>query len=336
MAVDYSRIHRLLKILTLIQGEKGWTPKRLAAECQTTERTIYRDMKMLEGAGIPYFYDEESKGYGVRRDFFLPPVQLTLDESLALAVLAEHVGGAEQVPFTKAAARAITKVRGQLPAALRSELDQIEQHVAVHLAASSAPKMPPTSTNLCAPPWPASWPCAANTSRFPTRRPPTTTVRSSSNPTPCSSTSAWYAIGHHSKWDEVRCMKLNRFTSIRLIDHPYEIPRDFSLKSHLGNAWHMIRGGKTHLVELRFDPAFAETIADTHWHATQEIEWNEDESITFRCRVDGLDEIVWWILGMGPHCQVKKPKELAERVRTLAAQVVEQYSGAKSKNLTKP
>ncbi len=147
---------------------------------------------------------------------------------------------------------------------------------------------------------------------------------------------AWYAIGHHSKWDEVRCMKLNRFTSIRLIDHPYEIPRDFSLKSHLGNAWRMIRGGKTHLVELRFDPAFAETIADTHWHATQEIEWNEDESITFRCRVDGLDEIVWWILGMGPHCQVKKPKELAERVRTLAAQVVEQYSGAKSKNLTKP
>ena len=61
MAADYSRIHRLLKILTLIQGAKGWTPKRLALECQTTERTIYRDMKMLEGAGIPNFYDDEAK-----------------------------------------------------------------------------------------------------------------------------------------------------------------------------------------------------------------------------------------------------------------------------------
>ena len=78
MAVDYSRIHRLLKILTLIQGSKGWTPSRLAAECGTTERTIYRDMKMLEGAGIPYFYDEDAKCYSIHRDFFLPPVQLTL------------------------------------------------------------------------------------------------------------------------------------------------------------------------------------------------------------------------------------------------------------------
>ena len=55
MAVDYSRIHRLLKILTLIQGSKGWTPKRLALECGTTERTIYRDMKMLEVRGFRTF-----------------------------------------------------------------------------------------------------------------------------------------------------------------------------------------------------------------------------------------------------------------------------------------
>ena len=87
MAADYSRIHRLLKILTLIQGSKGWSPKTLAVECSTTERTIYRDMKMLEGAGVPYFYDDDAKCYGVHRDFFMPPVQLTLDESLALAAL---------------------------------------------------------------------------------------------------------------------------------------------------------------------------------------------------------------------------------------------------------
>ena len=83
MSSDYSRIHRLLKILTLIQAERDWTAERLATECGVSVRTIYRDMKMLEGAGIPYFYDEQSRGYQVRRDFFMPPVQLTLDESLA-------------------------------------------------------------------------------------------------------------------------------------------------------------------------------------------------------------------------------------------------------------
>ena len=87
----------------------------------------------------------------------------------------------------------------------------------------------------------------------------------------------------------------------------------------------MIRGGKTYKVELDFDPEFAETIADTHWHATQEVIWHDDNSITFKCTVDGLEEIVWWILSMGPHCLVKKPPELAQQVKALAAAVVEKY-----------
>ena len=45
----------------------------------------------------------------------------------------------------------------------------------------------------------------------------------------------------------------------------------------------------------------------------------------FRCKVDGLDEIVWWILSMGPHCVVNKPPELADWVRELAAGIVSQY-----------
>ena len=104
------------------------------------------------------------------------------------------------------------------------------------------------------------------------------------------------------------------------------IPKSFSLEKHLGNAWRMIRGDKSHEVELWFDPHFADTVSDTHWHRTQEIDWNEDGSITFTCKVDGLDEIVWWVLSMGPHCVVKKPKELAEHVKQLGLAIAENYT----------
>ena len=43
-------------------------------------------------------------------------------------------------------------------------------------------------------------------------------------------------------------------------------------------------------------------------------------------RVSGLEEIVWWILSMGPHCKVIKPKALADRVRELANQTAAIYS----------
>ena len=54
--------------------------------------------------------------------------------------------------------------------------------------------------------------------------------------------------------------------------------------------------------------------------------WNDDQSITFRCKVDGLEEIVWWVLSMGPHCTVKKPKELIGKMKTLTAGMAAKYS----------
>jgi predicted DNA-binding transcriptional regulator YafY len=326
MPADYSRIHRLLKILTLIQGAKGWTPKRLALECSTTERTIYRDMKMLEGAGIPYFYDDEAKGYSIRRDFFMPPIQLTVEESLALALLAEHVGGQEQVPYTKAAARAIEKIRGQLPAKIRNELDQIEDHVAIKLSAATPPESSADVYDNMR---------SALSSKYALRCQYESLSGNSKDGnafvfkpyTLLFNQRAWYVVGHHSRYDDIRCLKLNRFTGIEQTDHAYTIPKNFSLIKHHGNAWRIIRGKKSFAVEIYFDPEFAETIAETQWHPTQEVVWDEDGSITFTCKVDGLEEIVWWVLSMGPHCTVKKPKELIAQVRELAAGIVTNYPG---------
>jgi proteasome accessory factor B len=327
MAADYSRIHRLLKILTLIQGSQGWTPARLALECGTTERTIFRDMKMLEGAGIPYFFDKETRGYGIRADFFMPPVQLTLDESLALAALAEHVGEQEQVPFTRPAGRAISKIRGILPRSIRGELERIDGQIAIKLAAASAPEAAADvyETMRAALARRVCVRCeyeSVNTGKGGAKKARAFTFRPY---TLLFNQRAWYAIGHHDGHGEVRCLKLNRFTRLELTEQAYEPPKGFSLDGHVGYAWRMIRGDKRHRVEVTFDADFAETVADTHWHPTQEIEWNADGSITFRCQVDGLEEIVWWVLGYGPHCVVNKPKELAERVRALAAGMVERY-----------
>ncbi len=109
MSADYSRIHRLLRILLLIQSEPGWNADRLANKCGTAVRTIYRDLDVLEQVGIPYYFDDATKGYRVRRDFFMPPVELTLDESLALIALVGQMAEQDQVPFMQPAAKAIAK-----------------------------------------------------------------------------------------------------------------------------------------------------------------------------------------------------------------------------------
>jgi predicted DNA-binding transcriptional regulator YafY len=282
---------------------------------------------MLEGAGIPYFFDPEKKSYGVRGDFFMPPVQLTLDESLALAALAEHVGGQEQIPFTQAAAKGIAKIRGQLPVKIRTELEKLEPNVAIHLAATMPPEASADVYELVR---------AALANRRALQceyeslggnsKPAKKQGQFMFNPYALFfGQRAWYVVGYHDGRNEIRKLKLNRFASIKLTDEHYEIPATFSLQKHLGNAWRMIRGDKRYDVELVFATEFAETVADTHWHSTQEFTWQDDGSVLFRCTVDGLDEIIWWILSMGPHCVVNKPKELADRIESLAEAMVRNY-----------
>lgn len=327
MPADYSRIHRLLKIITLIQSGGTWTAPRLAETCGVSERTIYRDLKMLEGAGIPYFFDEKQRTYRIPAEFFMPAVALTLDETLALIALGEHVGGKEQVPFTRAASRAIAKIRSQLPRSIREEVEQLEKHIEIDLAkASPGDGIGDVYEQMHA----AIAARRALRCRY-------EAVHSSADDAAATddflfepyvlffSQRAWYVIGRHGGRGETRCLKLNRFAAIEPADARYDIPADFSVSQYLGNAWRMIPSDRSYDVVIDFDAAFAETIADTHWHDTQQIAWNEDGSMTFRCTVDGLDEIVWWVLSMGPHCTVRQPRELVEKVRQRAEAMVTMY-----------
>jgi predicted DNA-binding transcriptional regulator YafY len=332
MAIDYrQRIDRLLRIITLIQGGRGWTPSTLAAELGCVQRTVFRDLGHLKECGIPILYDAATRQYAMDGQFFMPPVQLSLDESLALLSLCEHVAEREQIPFMKAAGRAAQKIASQLPSDLRADLAMRGRNMAIRTAAAMeadgyADVYDRMQTAIAGKHLlrckydPAS-------SDDDQRRRRAGHADGEFDFAPYAlffCVRAWYVIGKRSDRDGLRCLKLSRFTKVQPTDEPYSVPRSFSLEKHLGNAWRMMRG-KDAEVELWFDPEFADTISDTRWHRTQEFVSHPDGSCTFTATVSGFDEIVWWILSMGPHCKVIRPKALGKRVRDLAAQTAARY-----------
>lgn len=321
---EYVRLHRVVHILQLIQGQDGWSAADLARECSVTKRTIHRDLQLLQAAGIPLYFDGERNSYHIRRDFFMKPVDLTLDEALAVIALGEHIGKRSQIPFTQSAARAVAKIKAQLPSRIQRELGSIDRHMVIRLGqVSPGEGTQDVYTKIL----------AAQTKRCCLRCVYESGEKAFTDPfvlkpyTLLFERRAWYVVGHHSGHDAVRCLKLSRFTLVQETDHPFVVPSSFSLKKHLGNAWRMIRGETTYNIKLQFGDKFAENIADTHWHDTQKIDWNTDGTITFRCKVDGLDEIIWWVLSMGPNCTVIEPVELRDRVKELAKQTLALYGG---------
>jgi proteasome accessory factor B len=327
MPGDYSKIQRLLRVLMMVQSSVVQRPADIARELGVVERTIFRDIDDLIAAGFPLRFDDKKKRYVIEGATYMKPVDLTIDEALAIVALGQHVGGDDQIPGMKAAASAVEKIRSQLPPAIREEVADLDPFLHIRLAPSAPPgeAMDVYDAVRLAIARRVQLRCEYESNSSPQGGKPDPFLLSPY--TLFFSERAWYVAGFHEGRGEVRVLKLNRFVACQLTDQKYAIPEDFKLQTHLGNAWRMIRGKPSYDVSIRFEKAFAATVAETQWHATQETVLQEDGSLIFTCKVDGLDEIVWWVMSMGPHCKVLEPQALADRVRDLAAKVAANYAG---------
>ena len=125
-----NRIARALRIFQLIQGRGRWNAKEIATELECSERTVYRDLNVLEMAGIPWQFDEESKCYRVRPGWHFPVMSLTPDELVgqATAMAITESQGFKVGPGAKPATR---KLAATLSDDSQQLLDDAERLITV-------------------------------------------------------------------------------------------------------------------------------------------------------------------------------------------------------------
>ncbi|GAA5221092.1 helix-turn-helix transcriptional regulator [Membranihabitans marinus] len=107
------RISRLTAILTLLQSKKLLTASELAAKFEVSVRTIYRDIRALEKAGVP-IVTEEGKGYSLMAHFNLPPIMFTDHEANALIMTEQLVLNNKDSSLVKDYTEAIDKIKSVL------------------------------------------------------------------------------------------------------------------------------------------------------------------------------------------------------------------------------
>jgi len=78
------RFNRIVAIYFQLQAKPIVKAQDLAEQFEVSQRTIYRDIKALEQAGIP-IYGEAGTGYGLVEGYRLPPTKFSKEEILTLA-----------------------------------------------------------------------------------------------------------------------------------------------------------------------------------------------------------------------------------------------------------
>jgi predicted DNA-binding transcriptional regulator YafY len=110
---DTKRLSRLTAILTQLQTKRLLTSTILAEKFGVSVRTIYRDIRALEQAGVPIL-TEDGKGYTLMDGYKIPPVMFTEKQANALILAEQLVLKNKDTSFIKDYSEAIDKIKAVL------------------------------------------------------------------------------------------------------------------------------------------------------------------------------------------------------------------------------
>ena len=125
-----NRIDRLSAILIQLQSKKIIKAKEIAARFGITLRTVYRDIRALEEAGIP-IGSEPGKGYFIVEGYFLPPVMFTKEEASALILAGKLLDTMSDESVSNEFTSALYKIKSVMKHSDKNFLENLESNVMV-------------------------------------------------------------------------------------------------------------------------------------------------------------------------------------------------------------
>lgn len=129
------RLDRLTAILIHLQTKRVVKAQELADRFGVSLRTIYRDVRSLEEAGVP-IGAEAGVGYFLE-DYHLPPVMFSQNEASALLFGAKLVDQYTDGSVREAFESALYKIKSVLKRGEKDHLDDLSGQIAVQRAASA-------------------------------------------------------------------------------------------------------------------------------------------------------------------------------------------------------
>ena len=299
----------------MIQGRARYGVKEIATELECSERTIFRDLNVLELAGVPWFYDEEGQRYRVRPGYNFPAMNLNDDEltGQATAAVITSAPGLDVTGGTAPATRKLKANSREQAAKLLEDVEKVTAVLDLKLADHSRSHEAIRTVQ---------WALIRGRQLTGTYASPYESKPKRLTLHPyrlCLVKQAWYLIGRPRDADQPRTFRITRFKTLRPLDAPSVVPDDFDVKSYfvcqcLGGVSRATESYPT--FKIHFTREAAEFVTETTWHhpPMKKSDRHGDGSVTLSFTVDGLNEVAYWLLGWSGRVTVVNPPELREMI----------------------
>jgi predicted DNA-binding transcriptional regulator YafY len=314
-----NRIDRLVAILIHLQSKRLVTAQEIADRFEMSLRTVYRDVKALEEAGVP-ICSEAGRGYSIMQGYHLPPVMFTRFEASALFTaykMAEKLTDQSlQTHFQSAMFKIKSVLRG-------SELDYIEKldsHIIViQPQGAFKPDFPNNFHTIIQQALIQKQVLkieyySAFSKEYTTRKVEPLGL--------CFYSGKWHLIAYCLLRNEYRDFRLDRLKDVL---HTFETfatqhpPFDSNLPSNLGmeNAQKVI---------IQFDKDLAKEIIEQKYYYGYISEKELDNSIEMTFLSNSHDWFSYWIMSLGNKVRIIAPESLSNFVLNKVKDLVQHYS----------
>ena len=125
-----SQLARLISILTLLKSKRLLTATELSDRYDVSIRTIYRDIRKLEEAGIPVT-TIEGRGYSLMEGYTVAPVQFTEKEANAIITAQHLVNKTQDSSFAKNFNDALIKIKSVFRTSIQEKSELLESKIYV-------------------------------------------------------------------------------------------------------------------------------------------------------------------------------------------------------------
>lgn len=137
-----------------------------------------------------------------------------------------------------------------------------------------------------------------------------------------------YVIGENDEWPRPRFFAVERIKSIQVErgrEHRFEYPRQYDPRDFCSGSFGIFQEETESKVAIRFSAPVADYVRARRWHPSQSITESADGSLILHLTVNGVQELVTWILGFGPEAEVMEPESLRNHCHEQLLMAVRRY-----------
>ncbi len=124
----------------------------------------------------------------------------------------------------------------------------------------------------------------------------------------------------------IKTFKLDRISSVRLLDHRFIPMKDFDPAAHFDNSIGIFRNAKPKKFRIQISAEKAELGAEILQHPKQQLSKQKDGSLLIEIPAAYEEEILPRVLSLGKHAEVLIPKSCRNKLAAIARQLAKRYA----------